>query len=82
MESKIAETKKKFTDTGADLKVSSIDMTLPGSGHSMGAIHPISLVQMELEEIFMSMGFYGKIFHYVKCQDLCLLQQETICVFY
>lgn len=34
-----------------------IDMTLPGSGHSMGALHPITLVQMELENIFMSMGF-------------------------
>lgn len=34
-----------------------IDLTLPGAGHSLGALHPITLVQMELEEIFMSMGF-------------------------
>jgi phenylalanyl-tRNA synthetase alpha chain len=33
------------------------DMTLPGTGHSIGCIHPISLVQMELEDIFQGMGF-------------------------
>ncbi len=39
-------------------KVMPIDMTLPGSGHSIGSLHPITLVQMELENIFMGMGFY------------------------
>lgn len=34
-----------------------IDMTLPGLNNSIGHLHPISLVQMELEEIFQSMGF-------------------------
>jgi len=34
-----------------------LDMTLPGEGSSLGSLHPITLVQMELEEIFMSMGF-------------------------
>ncbi len=58
MESKIAEMYKKFTDSTGDVKAPAIDMTLPGSGHSIGSLHPISLVQMELEEIFMSMGFY------------------------
>ena len=58
MESKIAEISEKFTDISAEIKPSAIDMTLPGSGHSIGSFHPISLVQMELEEIFMSMGFY------------------------
>ena len=57
MDSKIAEIHKKFTDSDAGSKTPAIDMTLPGSGHSIGSIHPISLVQMELEEIFMSMGF-------------------------
>ncbi len=57
MESKIAEMRNKLTDSSADMKTRSIDMTLPGSGHSIGSLHPISLVQMELEEIFMSMGF-------------------------
>ncbi len=34
-----------------------IDMTLPGLNNNIGHLHPISLVQMELEEIFQSMGF-------------------------
>ncbi len=34
-----------------------IDMTLPGLNNSMGHLHPISLVQMELEEIFQAMSF-------------------------
>ncbi len=35
-----------------------IDITLPGLGHDIGSLHPITLVQMELEDIFMGMGFY------------------------
>ncbi|MFC1651107.1 phenylalanine--tRNA ligase subunit alpha [Candidatus Latescibacterota bacterium] len=58
MESNVAELKKKLSDTGVKQKAPGIDMTLPGSGHTIGSIHPISLVQMELEEIFMSMGFH------------------------
>jgi len=34
-----------------------LDMTLPGIGHSVGCIHPVALVQMELEDIFQGMGF-------------------------
>jgi phenylalanyl-tRNA synthetase alpha chain len=34
-----------------------IDLTVPGSASSLGALHPISMVQMELEEIFEGMGF-------------------------
>jgi phenylalanyl-tRNA synthetase alpha chain len=34
-----------------------LDMTLPGTGQSVGCIHPIALVQMELEDIFQGMGF-------------------------
>ena len=34
-----------------------LDMTLPGTSHSVGCIHPIALVQMELEDIFQGMGF-------------------------
>lgn len=37
--------------------VGKLDMTLPGTGHSVGGMHPIALVQMELEEIFQGMGF-------------------------
>jgi len=34
-----------------------IDLTVPGSHSSLGALHPISIVQMELEQIFEGMGF-------------------------
>ncbi len=34
-----------------------IDLTVPGSSSSLGALHPISLVQFELEQIFEGMGF-------------------------
>ncbi|MGI6416732.1 MAG: phenylalanine--tRNA ligase subunit alpha [Thermoguttaceae bacterium] len=34
-----------------------LDLTLPGSEHSLGSLHPITLVQMELEDIFQGMGF-------------------------
>jgi phenylalanyl-tRNA synthetase alpha chain len=37
--------------------VGKLDMTLPGTGHSIGSLHPIALVQMELEDIFQGMGF-------------------------
>ncbi len=34
-----------------------LDLTLPGTGRRLGAIHPVALVQMELEDVFQSMGF-------------------------
>lgn len=55
MENAIREIKSRLE--GAEIKGSHIDITLPGSGHTLGSLHPISLVQMELENIFMSMGF-------------------------
>ena len=67
-ETKISRKKNSFTETDTERsggprsaavsKVMPIDMTLPGSGHSIGSLHPITLVQMELENIFMGMGFY------------------------
>ncbi len=67
-ETKISRRKRSFTETDTERsgeprsatvsKVLPIDMTLPGSGHSIGSLHPITLVQMELENIFMGMGFY------------------------
>ena len=40
-----------------------IDMTLPGLNNRTGHLHPISLVQMELEEIARAMGFLAPIRH-------------------
>ena len=33
------------------------DLTVPGTNSTLGAMHPISMVQMELEAIFEGMGF-------------------------
>lgn len=56
METAVEAAKARFGGS-AGAAAPKIDITLPGSGVSLGALHPISLVQMELEEIFMSMGF-------------------------
>ncbi|MFA6472831.1 MAG: phenylalanine--tRNA ligase subunit alpha [Candidatus Latescibacterota bacterium] len=56
MENTLDEVKSTL-DSGAAMEAHQIDLTLPGSGQSLGSLHPITLVQMELENIFMSMGF-------------------------
>ncbi|MDO4551123.1 MAG: phenylalanine--tRNA ligase subunit alpha [Planctomycetia bacterium] len=38
-------------------KSTGLDLTLPGSSGKLGSLHPISLIQMELETIFQGMGF-------------------------
>ncbi|MGQ9503632.1 MAG: phenylalanine--tRNA ligase subunit alpha [Thermogutta sp.] len=38
-------------------KIAGLDLSLPGIDRRLGSIHPIALVQMELEEIFQGMGF-------------------------
>lgn len=57
METSIEE-KKAVLEKKATPPKGEIDLTLPGSDRSIGSIHPITLVQMQIEEIFMSMGFY------------------------
>jgi phenylalanyl-tRNA synthetase alpha chain len=50
----VAKTQGGATASSARAK---LDMTLPGADHCVGALHPITLVQMELEDIFQGMGF-------------------------
>jgi phenylalanyl-tRNA synthetase alpha chain len=57
IEKKADELKETLSGEVPAEKTPLIDMTLPGSGHSIGSLHPITLVQMELEDIFVSMGF-------------------------
>jgi len=57
-ETRIDELMERVSASEAGAAVPEIDMTLPGSGRSVGSLHPITLVQMELENIFMGMGFY------------------------
>jgi phenylalanyl-tRNA synthetase alpha chain len=42
---------------GPEDAAAGLDLTLPGTDHSVGCLHPISLVQLELEDIFQGMGF-------------------------
>lgn len=52
-----AEAAKAQSGAGGPSVRSKLDMTLPGLGHAVGSLHPITLVQMELEDIFQGMGF-------------------------
>ncbi|MDP2983017.1 MAG: phenylalanine--tRNA ligase subunit alpha [Candidatus Latescibacter sp.] len=56
MENSLGEAKSRL-ESAATVSGPCIDLTLPGAGQSLGSLHPITLVQMELENIFMSMGF-------------------------
>jgi phenylalanyl-tRNA synthetase alpha chain len=38
-------------------KVPKLDLTLPGTDRRVGSLHPITLVQLELEDVFQGMGF-------------------------
>ena len=49
--------KKAADSTKQKKKAVSVNMTLPGRDHTIGSLHPISLVQMELERVFEDMGF-------------------------
>ena len=51
------ERAKGAASAAAPVAAAKLDLTLPGAGHRVGCIHPIALVQMELEDIFQGMGF-------------------------
>ena len=40
------------------LEAPDFDPTLPGTAHKAGALHPLTLIDWRLDEIFRSMGFY------------------------
>ena len=43
--------------SAATQRSNDLDLTAPGKGRRLGALHPITLAQMELEDIFQGMGF-------------------------
>jgi phenylalanyl-tRNA synthetase alpha chain len=55
IEDKAKEAADRFAASRAT--VQDFDLTLPGTGHNAGAIHPILSTQLEVEDIFRSMGF-------------------------
>ncbi len=34
-----------------------LDLTRPGTGHNLGTLHPVTLMQLRLEELFAGLGF-------------------------
>jgi phenylalanyl-tRNA synthetase alpha chain len=53
----LADRREKAAQWEALAARAKLDLTLPGTDRRLGALHPISLVQMELEAIFEGMGF-------------------------
>lgn len=45
------------SSTGAKVIPAEIDLTMPAQECSTGSLHPVSLVQLELEQLFTDMGF-------------------------
>lgn len=56
-EEAIAAAKEAAANAAPVKKSTGLDLTLPGTGRTLGSLHPITLIQMELESIFQGMGF-------------------------
>ncbi len=56
-EEALAAAKEAVANAAPAKKSVGLDLTLPGTGRTLGSLHPISLIQMELESIFQGMGF-------------------------
>ena len=59
LENAIEGSKKRFADDAlrARLDAEWLDLTLPAPGPRRGHLHPITQIQRELEELFISLGF-------------------------
>jgi len=44
-------------ELGASLERDTTDVTLPGDPYPLGALHPITQIRMEMEEIFLALGY-------------------------
>ena len=53
----IAQAAEKAKSAAPAKKKNAIDLTMPGEPSTIGSLHPVTLVQMELESIFQGMGF-------------------------
>lgn len=54
---KLQEAVERVAATATPTTQRLLDLTVPGSNSTLGALHPISMVQVELEAIFEGMGF-------------------------
>jgi len=53
----LIDDKKLALESVIDEKEEWIDVTVPGDKHAHGHLHPLSIVQRDIEDIFTSMGF-------------------------
>lgn len=44
-------------ETESRLRQETVDVTLPGRPHALGAVHPLNKVIQEIEDVFIGMGF-------------------------
>lgn len=56
-ETEIAQALAECKAQSQPTEAAGIDLMLPGTGRRLGSLHPIALVQMELEVIFRGLGF-------------------------
>ncbi len=59
LESAFEEKKASFASEAlnARLKAEWVDLTLPAPGPRRGSLHPVTIIQSEIEDLFVSMGF-------------------------
>jgi len=59
VEAAIEERKQDFEAAAMDARLNAewIDLTLPAPGPRAGSLHPITQIQMEIEDLFVSLGF-------------------------
>ncbi|MEZ5400422.1 MAG: phenylalanine--tRNA ligase subunit alpha [Bryobacteraceae bacterium] len=59
VETALEERKSAFERAALDARLASewIDLTVPAPGVRPGSLHPVTIVQREIEELFVSMGF-------------------------
>jgi phenylalanyl-tRNA synthetase alpha chain len=59
LEAALEEKQRQFAQAALSARLDSewIDLTLPAPGHRRGHLHPITRIQRELEDLFVSLGF-------------------------
>jgi phenylalanyl-tRNA synthetase alpha chain len=59
LEGEIETRKMRFQAAGLDARLDAewLDLTLPAPGPERGSLHPITTIQTELEDLFISLGF-------------------------
>src|SRR5579872_4271572 len=59
LEEGLERRKREFEESALRVRLAAewIDVTLPAPGPRMGSLHPVTQIQMEIEDLFVSLGF-------------------------